>query len=97
MMNNRGTAGSSRRATRLSMSACTTAAFSVAPSMSPSAIEADRHDVASLVNLAPLNERVEDSLLELGTHGVHGFECIVLEYFPRISSHRFSFGLSSGE
>src|SRR6516164_6101449 len=36
MMNNRGTAGSRPRAMRLSISACTTAAFSVAPSMSPS-------------------------------------------------------------
>src|SRR3974377_575622 len=36
MMNNRGTAGSSPRARRLSMSACTTAEFSVAPSISPS-------------------------------------------------------------
>src|SRR5437764_113629 len=36
MMNNRGTTGSSPRASRLSMSACTTAAFSVAPSISAS-------------------------------------------------------------
>src|SRR6516162_3351298 len=36
MMNNRGTAGSRPRAMRLSISACTTAAFSVAPLLSPS-------------------------------------------------------------
>ena len=36
MMNNRGTAGSSPRSTRSSINACTTAACSVAPSISPS-------------------------------------------------------------
>jgi hypothetical protein len=40
---------------------------------------------------------VEDCLPELGAHLVHGFKRVVLEDFSRISSQRFSFGLSSGE